>query len=318
MKEIGGYIEFEYFHGYMLHGDGIKLDCGRSCLAYLIKAKGIDCLAMPSFMCDAVFDLCSEHNVKMDFYDVSYDLKPISPKVKEGAYLYLCNYYGQLNEQDIAAYRDRYRKVIVDNTQAYFAEPVTGVDTIYTCRKYFGVPDGGILYSSDVLHEEIEQAESFDQMLYLMGRFERTASEFYENSSFNNDRFKGQPVKRMSKLTENLLHGLDYEYIKQRREENFDFLHAAFKERNRLTLKKVPGPFAYPLLIDEASDAATIRKKLAIEKIYVPILWQNVVNAEQKKRTDYDLAMNILPIPCDQRYGIPEMGYLTEMIKSFL
>lgn len=29
MREIGGYIEFEHFHGLMLHEDGIKLDCGR-------------------------------------------------------------------------------------------------------------------------------------------------------------------------------------------------------------------------------------------------------------------------------------------------
>ena len=38
MKEIGGYIEFEYFHGKEYHENAIKLNCGRNCLAYLIEA----------------------------------------------------------------------------------------------------------------------------------------------------------------------------------------------------------------------------------------------------------------------------------------
>lgn len=41
MKEIGGYIEFETYHGSMLHSDGILLNCGRNCLAYLICARQI-------------------------------------------------------------------------------------------------------------------------------------------------------------------------------------------------------------------------------------------------------------------------------------
>lgn len=39
MKEIGGYIELDTYTGSMLHEDGIKLNCGRNALAYLIKAK---------------------------------------------------------------------------------------------------------------------------------------------------------------------------------------------------------------------------------------------------------------------------------------
>ena len=41
MREIGGYIELDTYTGPMLHGDGIKLNCGRNALAYLIEAKEI-------------------------------------------------------------------------------------------------------------------------------------------------------------------------------------------------------------------------------------------------------------------------------------
>ena len=316
MKEIGGYIEFEYFHGNMLHGDGLKLDCGRSCLAYLFETKKISKLALPSFMCDAVFELCDRYEVHMDFYEVGYNLKPKALQIDEDEYLYLVNYYGQLSSKDIRHYREMYPNVIVDNTQAYFAEPVDDVDTLYTCRKYFGVPDGGILFTGAKRESDLPRSESFDKMTYLMGRFERTASEFYSQSALNNDRFIGQPVQRMSKLTENLLRGLDYDRIRRTREKNFGYLDEAFASINRLEITAPAGPFAYPLLIDH--NAAEIRKKLASEKIYIPVLWPNVLEDREENSIDHDLALNILPLPCDQRYGLEEMEYLKKKIASML
>lgn len=41
MKEIGGYIEFEYAHGEMLHGDAVLLNCGRRTFSYLVKSREI-------------------------------------------------------------------------------------------------------------------------------------------------------------------------------------------------------------------------------------------------------------------------------------
>ena len=34
MKEYGGYIEFETFHGKMLHDNAVALNCGRGALEY--------------------------------------------------------------------------------------------------------------------------------------------------------------------------------------------------------------------------------------------------------------------------------------------
>lgn len=316
MKEIGGYIEFEHFHGEMLHGDGIKLDCGRSCLSYLIETKNIRKVLIPAFMCDAVFDICKRYDVAMSLYEVGYDLKPKKVQLKRGEYLYLANYYGQLSSKEIKQYHDQYKNVIVDNTQAYFEEPVEGADTIYTCRKYFGVPDGGILFTDTKVKRNIPQSESFNQMQYLLGRFERTASEFYEQSAINNDRFEGQPTLRMSKLTENLLHGIDYGFVKNRREENYSYLHKRLKNRNRLKLIQPAGPFAYPFMVN--GKAAEIRKELAKEKIYIPVLWPNVVKDSEVGSIEYDLAMNILPLPCDQRYNLDDMEYMSDRIVSLL
>ena len=37
-----------------------------------------------------------------------------------------------------------------------------------------------------------------DRMNYLLGRFEKTASEFFREAQANNELFDNEPVKRMS------------------------------------------------------------------------------------------------------------------------
>lgn len=51
MKEYGGYIEFENYHGNMLYDRAISLNCGRNALAYLCEAKKIkSCISRISFV----------------------------------------------------------------------------------------------------------------------------------------------------------------------------------------------------------------------------------------------------------------------------
>ena len=315
MREIGGYIEFERYRGEMLHGEGIKLDCGRSCLIYLISAKKIRKLLLPYFMCDSVIETCQRYKAACRFYNVGPDLRPGPVELEEDEYLYLTNYYGQLSQEEIKAYCAKYGRVIVDNAQAYFAPPLPGVDTIYTCRKFFGVPDGAVLFTDAAAVAEPKPSESYDQMTYLLGRFERTASEFYEMSVRNNKRFRNQPARKMSKLTENLLHSFDYAYIQKQREDNFRYLGERFAGINRLKLTLPPGPYAYPLML---KDASNIRKELIREKIYIPVLWPNVLSECDAGTVEYDLAMNILPLPCDQRYDQVQMEYIAEKVLALL
>lgn len=48
-KEIGGFIEFEYFHGEEFHKNAIALNIARNCLAYIVIAKKIKHLHLPYF-----------------------------------------------------------------------------------------------------------------------------------------------------------------------------------------------------------------------------------------------------------------------------
>ena len=310
MKEIGGYIELDTYHLPVLHEDAVALNCGRNCLAYLIKSRGIHKIKLPYFICASIPGVCNREGVSTSFYHVESDFKPIEGLyLEDNEWLYLVNFYGQLSNDEIKAYVDKYERVIVDQANDYFAVPVPGVDTLYTCRKWFGVADGAFLYTESVLNDELELDESYDRMEFLLGRFERTASEFYSGYNANNKFFIDQPIKWMSKLTQNLLHGIDYEFVKKRRQENFTYLHERLGGINQLEVK--PATFMYPFMVE---NGAELRKKLQAEKIYIPTLWPTVFEVAEKDSLEYRMAENVLPLPIDQRYGTEDMEYIVREI----
>ena len=312
MKEYGGYIEFENYHGNMLHEGAISLNCGRNALAYLCEAKKIKKLYLPYFLCSSVPNLCKKIGVEYGYYHINEKFEPIfNQALGEEEWLYIVNFYGQLDNGYLMAWKQKYGRVIIDNAQSYFQMPIEGVDTLYTCRKYFGVADGAFLYTDVKLNRELLQDESFERMHFLLGRFERSANEFYSEYVANNKLFAAEPVKRMSRLTENLLRGIDYAGVAKRRQKNFEFLDVELWNINELKLKSVYGVFMYPLLIQ---NGVAVRKELQKEKIYIPTLWPNVLEVCPKDSLEYHYAAEVLPIPVDQRYGIDDMKYLVEVI----
>lgn len=314
MKEIGGYIELDTCRHAMLHEDAILLNCGRNALAYLLEAKGIKKLYLPYFLCDSVANVCKKYGVEVVFYHIGENWLPKDLIIDGDAWLYIVNFYGQITREDLARLAEVHNNVIIDNAQAYFDAPLANVDTLYTCRKFFGVSDGAILYTNSKLERSLEIDESFNRIHYILGRYERTASEFYEEAAQNNDIFDNEPIKEMSRLTKNLLRSIDYEYVKQVRTNNFAYLHEKLREVNKLNIRLIEGAFMYPLLID---DGMKIRKQLQQMKIYIPTLWPNVLEECKPDTLEYKFAAEILPIPVDQRYGFKDMEHLVNVINIF-
>ena len=313
MREIGGYIEFETFRSPMLYDDGIKLNCGRNAFAYLIESRNIRKVCFPKMMCDSDDKVLSDYNLEVRYYSIGKDLKMEDITLGDNEWLYVVNYYGQLTDEYIVSLKKKYDRIILDNAQAYFHRPIAGIDTIYTCRKFFGVSDGAVLYTEAKLDRELPVDESYNRINFLVGRFERTASEFYGEYAANNDLFFEEPLKRMSRLTENFLRGIDYDFTENRRTENFRHYHEELASVNRLELNIPKGAFMYPLYVD---NGLSIREKLKEMKIYIPTLWPNVFDRCTEKDAESDLAENILPLPCDQRYSYDEIKYVIEAIRN--
>ena len=151
MKEIGGYIELDSYDLPMLYEDAIALNSGRNALAYLIQAKNIKKIRLPKFLCNSVYETCIRENVRIEEYSINMNFQPSEIEMVEDEWLYVVNYYGQLSDLQIKKLAQKYKNIIIDNAQAYFQKPVKGIDTIYTCRKFFGVSDGALLFSNKYL-----------------------------------------------------------------------------------------------------------------------------------------------------------------------
>lgn len=315
MKEIGGFLELELNHGSEFHEQGMALNSGRNGLRYLIRGRKIKRIWLPKLLCSAISDTCKEENVEILYYSIDKKLRPVLPQGLENDWLYLINYYGQYCAEEIRYWGRIYKNIIVDNVQAFYAKPIDGLDTIYTCRKFFGVPDGGYLYTECTPSVILQKDESYDRLTFLAGRLERSGNEFYSAYRENEQRIDELPLRRMSMVTQNLLRGIDYEQIKKNRERNFNYLHEHLKTINQLALCLPDGPYMYPLLI---KGGAEIRKKLQEKKIYIPILWPNVLQECPVDSLEYHYATDILPIPVDQRYGVGDMKTIADELQGLL
>lgn len=316
MKEIGGYIELDKANGKEYHSEAIALNSGRHCLEYLIRCKHIKKIYLPYFLCASVRQLCEKCGCEYEFYEVDKNLRPIFPEqMREEAYLYVVNYYGQITNEEIQDWKKQHENLIIDHAQAFFQLPVSGVDTLYTCRKFFGVSDGGYLYTDKKIEQELEVDKSYERIHYILGRFEEDAGAFYEESAQNNKCFRSENLKQMSKLTHNLLRNIDYKSVCQKRTENFEYLHQYLEKLNRLNVTVPGGAFMYPLYVENGS---TLKKKLIQEKIFVPTLWGDVFEVTSKESMANQFAENIVPLPCDQRYGREEMERIISVLRELI
>lgn len=313
-KEIGGYFEFgDLVYKPFYESDCIKLNCARNCLLYLIQMKNITKIFFPKYICDSVYKQLMNSEIDLEFYDINDRFQPLfKDELSDNEYLYIVNYYGQLSLEDIRFYKQKFGNIILDNVQSFFQRPLHGVDTIYTCRKYFGVPDGAYLFTDiNNCYFNLEFDITQNRVAHLLGRCEANASSYYSCFSENEEYFDFCNIKLMSKISNILMGAIDYKNVIKQRNENFMFLHDKLNYYNELSINYNEGAFAYPLKI---TNGEKIRNKLIENSIFVSVLWPNVLNDDKYK----DFAENILPLPCDQRYNVEDMKRIVKIIKEEL
>ena len=179
--EIGGYFGLEAFHGLEYHDGLVALNTARNALAYVLKARNIQKLYIPTFLCDCVEQVCIREGYAYEKYSIGPDFLPrFAGSLGEGEWLYVVNYYGQLSDQTLLGLQKQFGRIIVDHVQDFFRKPLPGVDTLYSCRKFFGVADGAYLATDSTL--ALPRDESRQRMEHVLGRFETGGSAFFRGS----------------------------------------------------------------------------------------------------------------------------------------
>lgn len=315
MEPIGGYFSLELPLHEEYHKDAIRLNTGRNCLEYILRARGYKKVYIPYYTCDVVLEPFKKLGVPYEYYhiDIHFEIRDRFT-LKEGEALLYTNYYG-LKQRYVEQLATKVgNRLIVDNTQAFYAKPVAGIDSFYTCRKFFGVPDGAYLYINKLLDLELEQDQSYERMLSLTKRIDLSPEAGYQDFRDVSKALVGQPIKLMSKLTQRMMQGINYERVAQQRRVNYLFLQNALGKENNvdLTLEEDAVPMVYPYLV----PVKGLREKLIENKVFVARYWPNVLGWTKPEDIDYLLAYQMQPLPIDQRYGEEEMNRIISIIKN--
>ena len=315
-NEIGGYFGLELGRGAGGPHDGaLALNTARNGLLYVLSQRKPPKIYLPCFICNSVIDTLESAGVQYAFYNIDERLEMAEPlELYAGDRVLVVNYFG-LKSAYCRELFDRYGKALfVDNTQAFYAEPLAGCDTIYSPRKFFGVSDGGYLYTSIRSSDSLEQDVSWTAAQHLVGRVDTSAAQFYEEFRESEKRLRARPVRTMSRLSEAILGSLDYDLIRKTRERNFLFVHNALAHANRMSIRLTDlcGPMVYPFWTQDLG----LRQELLKKRIYVATYWAEVLENRYSSQIEKDLADGLLPLPIDQRYGLNDMQTIIDSVLS--
>lgn len=308
---IGGYFELELPRYPEYHADAVALNCGRFCLEYILRCRHYNKVYVPYFTCDSAVEPVVKLGIAHEFYHIDKDYRIMDDiTLGDGEALLYTNYWGLQNGYCHTLAAKYGKRLILDYTQAFYSPPLCGIDTVYSCRKFFGVPDGGYLYTDAEADFEIGQDESYTRMDSLVKRIDISPEAGYEDFHHVGVAFHDMPIKSMSKFTRRMMQGIDYGFVARRRQDNYNYLRHCLGGR-LLRNGEIPMVFPY-----EAEQGQTLRKKLIENKVFVAKYWPNVDEWAGEDAAETWMANHILPLPVDQRYDEHDMERIVTIIRD--
>ncbi|MDD2228133.1 MAG: hypothetical protein PHY48_01830 [Candidatus Cloacimonetes bacterium] len=323
MSLYGGYLELELASGKEYHRDCFRLNSGRNALEFLLQGRKYRKVYIPYYTCNVLLTPILRTGVEYGHYSINRDLQPVIDfsSLMEDEAIVVTNYFGLLDDY-IRTLPVNKANIIMDNAQAFYAKPMEGMDTFYSPRKFFGIPDGSYLYlkkNEEIsrIYKGLDQDKSWDRCRHLLKRLDNQVGDGYTDFKILSPMFQDLPLRKMSTLTTRLLDSIDYDWVKAKRRENFQRVHSFLGKYNNLELPLKPDcvPMAYPLLTNQKG----LRAQLIEMGVFVPQYWDNVAKWSEKGSLELDLAENLLAVPIDQRYNVTQIdAMLGVLLKNII
>ena len=315
MNTIGGYLSLELRRGEHFHRNALQLNTARNAFEFVLRVRQYKMVYIPFYTYDVMLQPLKLLGVRYKYYRINGDLEPVDLPFLNGdeAFLYT-NYFG-LKQQCVERLATHYGKqLIVDNAQAFYAKALEGIDTFYSARKFFGVPDGAYLYTDGKLDCDFNYDNSFGRCTHLLKRIDQGAEAAFEDFRTSEADLDNQPILRMSSLTESLMASIDYGIVRERRIGNYKILDSALSDTNCLhfQLNEKSVPMVYPYL----TNNPLMKKRLIESRLFVATYWPNVLKWCKKGEWEHSIAQDACFLPIDQRYGKNDMMSVLRIIKS--
>jgi hypothetical protein len=301
-EAIGGYFQLELPRaGTQYHRDALRFQSSRAAFLALLRDCRPSAVWMPWYICESMLEPLVMAGIPIKRYELDERLRVKSAEPAHDEWLLYVNYFG-LCDSNVDDVLDRFsrERVVIDNAQAFFTQPRDCLATLYSPRKFVGVPDGGYLVTNKAISapEAVDHA-SLDRCAHLLRRIADDAESGYAHYAAAEESLKLQEPKRMSALTQRILASIDYDDVRARRVENFAFLREKLQRHNHFSFHARPDavPLCYPYL---GAPAGT-RDELQAKRIYTASYWPEVASSEGMPDFERSLSGSTVFLPCDQR-----------------
>lgn len=315
---VGGYLELELPRGgSFFHDEALLYQSARAAFRALLQAKSPARVFVPEFICDSMITPLIDEGVSYLRYelDEALYLPKIASLEKDDIILYV-NYYGTCQAQvDRVLKSFPSDQVVLDFSQAFFDPPrERALATLYSPRKFFGVPDGGMLISAlDVPAPETQDDNSIYRLPHLLKRLYADPEDGYEDYIQAERSLDETTPRAMSDLTRRLIESIDFEWTREQRFANFSYVHTVLGDLNEFSINDslLTAPLCYPF----SRGNARIREQLLRNRVFVPTYWSEAQKHVGAGFYDRNIE-SLLPLPVDQRYGEEDMDLMISLVQE--
>jgi len=312
---IGGYNQLPLTNlNTVLHAEAYCFQSARAALyAYLNETK-VKVIYLPNYICDSIIPAIKSLHIQIEFYEINAKLEPeinINNLDKSNSKILIINYFGLLDEKINKMTALEAELFIIDNSQALFCEHIEGTTSIYSPRKFLGIPDGGYLFTSKNIAMPTEYFDASKNSGHLLLRAAGFVQEGYTRFLEAEQALDSFAPKKMSVISEYIIKCTDIKSIKEKRRSNYKVLNNMFKSQNQLQVsltQKVP--LCYPLKLN--FDVDNLCRELISNGIYLPRYWRSEYSGETGK----NMFNKTLFLPVDERLRGCDMDTLIDAIEQ--
>ena len=312
---IGGYFSLELpSRPWRIHSEAYKFQSARAAFCALLINTRPSGVWVPKYICNSMLSPMRSLGIRPIFYDLDSCMgmgESVKPSADE-LVLYV-NYFGVGKAQvDRVCGLIDPAQLVIDFSQSYFSDRVDCLASIYSPRKFFGVPDGGLLATDLELGEFPLDYGSVGRCSHLLKRLDSGPESGYGDFQVSERSLLDSSPKMMSALTQSLLSSIDYDQVRCRRNANFSYLHKNLWRSNmfKVDAENVDGALCYPFL----STLVGLREKLILNRVYIPTYWPEVLARVSSESIEYSMTTYCLPLPCDQRYTESDMSFISSVV----
>lgn len=312
-------------------------DSGRSALKAIIGTLGNGNILMPEYICQSVLKCFSAD--KIVFYKLKdrlqIDTEDLLNKIDSNtSVVYLMHYFGGMQSDNALTFLKTEKEkfgftIIEDTTHSMFSKRQTiGDYFVASLRKWFAVPNGGVLYSRNhsnlYSYDEFQKSADNDKAyammlkaLYLNGRLDCNAEYRKFFIECENRLDTQSEIKIISDYSEFLLRCFDVNEIIKKRKSNLNYLKSKLSSigiKPICDFSETDCPFAFPIRVSNRDD---LHRYLMENKIYCAVHWPFDGLARSERPLAFSLSKNMISLPIDQRYGEEEMEYLFQVLDAY-